>query len=147
MPAVRAAAVAGRVAERRLLVTVAGYPGNQVLDALNAACRARLPEEDHAAYRFAHDIVREVVEGDLSATRCAALHQRTAEALEALSDAPPVTLLAYHYAQSDAVDMAILYLEQAGDPVRAGNKLARFPLGSPPTAHFRSTMPGSLTMS
>ena len=116
----QAAAVVGRVAERRVLVAMTGLPRNRVIDVLDKACRARLLEEEgNTAYRFAHDIVREVVEGDLSAARRAQWHQRAAETLETLSDTPPITLLAYHYAQSDAVEKALLYLEQAGDHAMA----------------------------
>src|SRR6266516_3573673 len=50
--------------------------------------------------------------------RRALLHRRVAEVLEATVPAPAVTVLAYHYAQSDEQDKAILYLEQAGDAAR-----------------------------
>ena len=54
----RAAAVAGRMAERALLMAIAGMAQEEALDALDAACRARLLEEDGpTAYRFPHDIV------------------------------------------------------------------------------------------
>jgi predicted ATPase len=116
----RAAAVVGREAERRVLAAITGLPRDHALDALDRVCRARLLEEQtNTQYRFVHDIVREVVEGDLSAARRAYLHQRTAETLEMLSGTPPVTLLAYHYAQSDAVEKALQYLEQAGDHAMA----------------------------
>jgi tetratricopeptide (TPR) repeat protein/transcriptional regulator with XRE-family HTH domain len=112
----RAAAIFGRSAPRSILVALAGRPQDEVLDALDAACQSRLLEEDGSeAYRFAHDVVREVVEGDLSAARRAALHHRVAEVLEAQPGSPSVEALAYHYAQSDAADKAVLYLEQAGD--------------------------------
>ncbi|GAC1396193.1 MAG: hypothetical protein NVSMB65_15340 [Chloroflexota bacterium] len=112
----RAAAIVGRVAQRAVLVALAAQTGGEVLDALEAVCDARLLEEEGTdAYRFTHDVVREVVEGDLSTARRAALHQRVAEVLEGVPGTPPVETLAYHYAQSDAVDKAILYLEQAAD--------------------------------
>jgi tetratricopeptide (TPR) repeat protein/transcriptional regulator with XRE-family HTH domain len=112
----RAAAVVGRVVARRVLAAMASKPRDQVLDALDIVCQVGLlEEEDHATYRFAHDIVREVVEGDLSAARRAALHQRAGEALEGLSEARTVEALAYHYARSEDQDKAIVYLEEAGD--------------------------------
>ena len=116
----RTAAVVGRVAERALLLSMTARCHDDVLDALDMACQARLLEEEgQTAYRFAHDVVREVVEGDLSTARRAALHQRVAEVLEALPGAPAVEVLAYHYAHSDATDKAVVYLEHAGDRAAA----------------------------
>jgi predicted ATPase len=65
-----AAAVAGREASRSLLARVAAQPEEEVVRALEAACRARLLEEagEHT-YRFAHDVIREVVEAGLGAAR------------------------------------------------------------------------------
>jgi len=84
--------------------------------ALDAALRAHLLEEDGAeGYRFAHGVIREVVEDDLGAARRALLHRRVAETLERALGAPPVEALAYHYGQSGVRDKAALYAEQAGD--------------------------------
>ncbi|HVA91913.1 MAG TPA: AAA family ATPase [Chloroflexota bacterium] len=119
----RAAAVVGRVAERRVLAAMTQRTGEQLLDALDGACRVGLlDEEDHTSYRFVHDMVREVVYGDLGAGRRAALHQRAGEALESLPGAYSVEVLAYHYARGDVADKAVLYLERAGD--RAAAQLA-----------------------
>jgi len=63
-------------------------------------------------------MIREVIEGDLSAARRASLHQCAAEALERAPGAPSVEALAYHYAQSDALDKAATYLQRAGDRAR-----------------------------
>lgn len=110
------AAIVGRVARRIVLLALAERPSGEVLDALDAACHAGLLDEyGHDAYRFAHDIVREVVEAELSAARRAALHQRVGEVLENLPGPRPIEALAYHYAQSDALEKAIMYLERAGD--------------------------------
>jgi len=110
-----AAAVVGRSAPRALLLTVTGQPEEAVLSALEAACRARLLLEDgDDAYVFAHDVIREVVEADLSAARRAALHRRVATALErAVGVAPEV--VAHHYMRGGAVEQALPYLERAGD--------------------------------
>jgi tetratricopeptide (TPR) repeat protein/transcriptional regulator with XRE-family HTH domain len=114
-----AAALAGRVVPRALLLSMTAQSRDAVLDALEAACRAHLLEEEgRDAYRFAHDLVREVVEADLSTARRAALHRQVAEALEAQAAVPALEALAYHYAQSDAMEKAVLYLEQAGDQAR-----------------------------
>jgi tetratricopeptide (TPR) repeat protein len=100
---------------RALLVAVAAQAESEVLTACDAACRARLLEEVGAnGYRFAHDAIREVVEADLGAARQAVLHRRVAEALEHQVGEPPVELVAYHYAKSDAQEKALSYLEQAG---------------------------------
>src|SRR5205823_1698352 len=110
------AAIVGRVVPRALLAGVANRPEEEVVAALEAACQARLLEEQgEAAYQFAHDVIREVVEADLGAARRTALHRRVADVLERRAGEPPVELLAYHYARSDAQDKALLYLEQAGD--------------------------------
>lgn len=120
----RTAAIAGRRVTRALLAAMSLGHEEELLSALEAACRAGLLTEDgSSAYQFAHDVIREVVESDLSAARRALLHRRVAEALEGAAEgagaALPVELLAYHYARSDAVDKALLYLEQAGDRARA----------------------------
>lgn len=110
------AAVAGREALRRLLVTTSASPEAEVLAALEAACQARLLEEvGVAAYRFPHDVIREVVEAGLGAARRAGLHRDLARVLEQGPDAPPVEALAYHYAQAGEHTHAAQWLERAGD--------------------------------
>jgi tetratricopeptide (TPR) repeat protein/transcriptional regulator with XRE-family HTH domain len=114
------AAVAGRVTPRPLLMAVLARPETEVLDALDSACQAGLLEEvGDDAYGFVHDVIREVVEGDLGRARLAILHRRTAEALEGRPCAAPAAVLAYHYGRSDVVEKALLYLEQAGDAAMA----------------------------
>ena len=115
-----AAAVVGRVASRAMLATVIGDAEEQLLAGLDAACRARLlVEAGEAAYRFAHDVIREVVEADLGAGRRASLHQRIAQALEVAAGDPQVDLLAYHYARSDDQARATTYLALAANKARA----------------------------
>ena len=112
----RAAAVVGRVVERRVLTSMLAVPEEPLLDALEFTCRAGLLEEvGREAYRFTHNIVREVIESDLSAARRASLHQRAANALESIAGTRSIEAIAYHYARSDAVDKALFYLERAGD--------------------------------
>jgi tetratricopeptide (TPR) repeat protein len=114
------AAVVGRVVEGGLLPAVAARPEDEVLLGVEAACRARLLEErGGAAYRFAHDVIREVIEADLGAARRTLLHRRVAEALERPPWERQIELLAYHYCRSDVQGKAILYLEQAGDKAQA----------------------------
>lgn len=119
----RLAAVVGRRVPRALLVAVAARASlaeEVVLDALEGCGRARLlGEVGGDAYQFTHDLIREVLLTDLGTARRALLHRRVAEVLEATVPAPAVTVLAYHYAQSDEREKAILYLERAGDSARA----------------------------
>jgi tetratricopeptide (TPR) repeat protein len=115
------AAVAGRVAPRGLLLRVAGRTTQDVVAALEAACQAGLLEEaGPTAYRFVHDVIREVVETELSAARRALLHQQVAAALEQGPGEPAVDAVAYHYAQTEDHARAADWLERAGDHAAAG---------------------------
>jgi predicted ATPase len=81
----RLAAVAGVRIPRRLLLAVAacGPARGGTIAAMEEAQETGLLLEDGPdGYRFAHDLVREVVAGDLSAARRAELEQRIARALE-----------------------------------------------------------------
>ncbi len=119
----RLAAVIGRRVPRALLAAVAvraDLAEEAMLDALERCGRARLlGEASEDAYQFTHDLIREVLLADLGTARRALLHRRVAEILEATVPAPAVTVLAYHYAQSDEQEKAILYLERSGDAARA----------------------------
>ena len=114
------AAVAGRAVPAALLLAVATQSPDDVSAALEAACRARLLVDDEPGYRFAHDVIREVLEGDLGTARRLLLHERIAHALEhAVSPPADPETLAYHYSRSQAQDKAVVYLEQAGDRAQA----------------------------
>jgi tetratricopeptide (TPR) repeat protein/transcriptional regulator with XRE-family HTH domain len=124
------AAVVGRVVPRWLLATVLARPEDEVLAALDAACATQLLRETGIdTYEFLHDVIREVVEADLGATRRAVLHRRVAEALEGGAGAaaphrePPLELLAFHYTQAEAWPKALGYLMQAGDKAAASHAL------------------------
>jgi tetratricopeptide (TPR) repeat protein len=117
------AAVIGRTAPHGLLNTVAARPEHEVLDALEAACHAHLLEEEGdpkgtPAYRFTHDVIREVVEADLGAARRMLLHRDIARGLEARAGPLPVEELAYHYARSDQPEQALPYLARAAERAR-----------------------------
>jgi predicted ATPase len=92
------AAVIGRHVSPGLLAAVAARPEETVLAALEAAGRAQLlvEEADAAAYQFAHDVIRDVIEADVGGARRAMLHRRVAEVLEGLPGERPVERLAYH---------------------------------------------------
>lgn len=113
------AAVMGHPVSYVVLVAATGYSEREILDALDAACRARLLMEEGDAYTFAHDVIREVVEADLGAARRVVLHRRVAEALEGGEEPALVEALAYHYHHARVWDKACLYLEHAGDKARA----------------------------
>ena len=119
----RLAAVVGRRVPRALLAAVSARSGlteEAALEGLETCVRARLlGEGGEDAYQFTHDLVREVMLADLGSARRALLHRRVAEILEATVPAASVTVLAYHFAQSDEQEKAILYLERAGDAARA----------------------------
>jgi tetratricopeptide (TPR) repeat protein/transcriptional regulator with XRE-family HTH domain len=133
------AAVVGRTASGPLLMAVAGWPEAKVVNALEAACRARLliVEPSEAAqrvgadrwmgkaevYRFAHDLIEEVVVADLNPSRCRVLHRLVAEALEARlaeGERPRwAAVLAWHFAQAAKEAKALPYALLAGDRARA----------------------------
>jgi predicted ATPase len=84
------AAVVGRGVTADLLARAVARPVEEVLDALDAACRARLLEDDATgSYRFSHEVIRELLEVDLTSARRAFLCQRVAEALEHSTRPPP----------------------------------------------------------
>jgi tetratricopeptide (TPR) repeat protein len=119
------AAVVGRVVPVDLLARVTGQPDEAVVDALDAATRLRLLEDaQDGGYRFRHDLIREVVEADLTSARRALLHRRVAEALEEGTEEPSAEVLAYHYTRGGPTEKAIRYLEAAGDHALAQRALS-----------------------
>ena len=116
-----AAAVAAGPTQRTVLVAVINLPEEAVYAALDEACRARLLVEDGDTYRFAHDVIGEVVEAGVGPARRAGLHRRLARALEALAPAgaPPVETLAYHYERAGEGASAGMWFARAGDRARA----------------------------
>jgi predicted ATPase len=85
-----AAAVIGHSMPGALLFALALQPEREALAALEGICQARLLLE-HAAgeYTFAHDLIREVILGDLSVGRRRLLHRLVAQALEQQSGELP----------------------------------------------------------
>lgn len=112
---VAVAAVVGSMVHLGLVSAVTGGAEAEVVDALDVAARARLLVTGAQGYRFAHDVIREVVESDLGAARRRLLHRQVAHALEEEPGAPPIELVAYHYAQTEEHSAAAIWLERAGD--------------------------------
>jgi DNA-binding SARP family transcriptional activator len=65
-----------------LIVGASALGDWEVLDALERAVTAQLLEAEQNGYRFAHAMIREALEANLSAPRRAMLHRRLAETLE-----------------------------------------------------------------
>jgi transcriptional regulator with XRE-family HTH domain/tetratricopeptide (TPR) repeat protein len=115
------AAVAGREVSTALLLAVSRRRERTVLTLLREARRARLVEDvEGRGVRFAHDVIREVVETELGAAQCLVLHRKIAHALERMPGEPPVADLAYHYARSRDDARAALWLERSGDQAAVG---------------------------
>jgi tetratricopeptide (TPR) repeat protein len=115
------AAVSGRETARALLAQVVARPERAIVTDLQGACDARLIEESGpTAYRFVHDVIREVVEGDLGAGQRMLLHQDIARVLEGMPGEAQVEALAYHYAHTEDQARAAYWLERAGDRALAG---------------------------
>jgi tetratricopeptide (TPR) repeat protein/transcriptional regulator with XRE-family HTH domain len=114
------AAVIGRVVPRVLLSRVLGWPESKMLPLLETACGARLLEEKGAHnYQFTHDVIREVLEADLSTARRTILHEKVADALAAGLVEAPVEKVAFHYSQTEDHAGAVWWLERAGDQASA----------------------------
>jgi transcriptional regulator with XRE-family HTH domain/tetratricopeptide (TPR) repeat protein len=113
------AAVIGRVVEPTLLAAVTKHAERDLPAALEPAARTRLLVEERQAYRFSHDVIREVIEADLGTVRRTLLHRRIAQVLEQKDD-PPVEVLAYHYTRAGERAAAAHWLERAGDRAAAG---------------------------
>jgi transcriptional regulator with XRE-family HTH domain/tetratricopeptide (TPR) repeat protein len=141
----RIAAVAEWRVLRRVLYIVARLTEERVLVALDVLRAGGFVVDDGDAYRFSHELIREVVEGDIGAARVAALHGRIGAALEELypltpagtsGEHPagiaesaaradtPIDLLAYHFARSEVADKAVMYLDRAAETAQARHALA-----------------------
>ncbi|MBE3014549.1 AAA family ATPase [Microbispora sp. NEAU-D428] len=122
-----AAALLGRDAPLDVLLDVVhdvmDVPRDEVLDVLDAAVRARLLTEHDMVYRFAHDIVRDVLRDGLAPLRRRRLHAGIAAVLERRGT--HLAELAHHYREglviSGMAAKAIEYARQA-----AAHAMAQF---------------------
>jgi transcriptional regulator with XRE-family HTH domain/tetratricopeptide (TPR) repeat protein len=126
------AAVVGQRVSGAVLAAGAEQSEMETITGVETACRAGLlleePEKNRPErYRFAHDLIRDVVETSLSAGRQTLLHRRVAVALEQRLQHTGATAhgndrllaqVAYHYARAEAPEQAARYLRRAGDHAR-----------------------------
>jgi transcriptional regulator with XRE-family HTH domain/tetratricopeptide (TPR) repeat protein len=114
-----AASTIGRVASHELLAAVLEHDDDELVMAIEETTRAQLLVDDgDGDYRFAHDLIREAVEAEISTPRRRLLHRRTAEALERLhpdAERAPVELLAYHFERAGQIGRAVDNLERASE--------------------------------
>ncbi len=116
---VRASAVLGTQASAQLLWQVAELGVQAGLEALEEAVRSGMLREEEAgaghagSYRFAHELIRDVVYTELGAARRQVLHQRALVLLQA--GGAPAAALAYHARASGEAEAASRFSVQAGD--------------------------------
>ena len=124
---VDAAAVAGRPVEERLLALVLEIPEADVDEALRAAIAGWVLLLDAARerYRFRHELLREVVEGELLPGTRRRLHERFALRLQErpdLADPSPAGAageLAVHFAEAGLAEEAYEHSIRAADAADA----------------------------
>jgi predicted ATPase len=114
---VRIAALLGRVADSRTIGAVVGAGERELLDHLDTACRARLlGEEGAGTYSFSHDIVREAVEAEMSASRLREIHRQIAAVLQVSSAGTGgAAALAWHLLEAGDRERALEFALRAGD--------------------------------
>ncbi len=123
---VQASAVLGTQATAQLLWQVAELGVQAGIEALEEAVRSGMLREEEAggpgagrlgSYRFAHDLIREVVYTELGSARRHVLHQCALAWLEA--EGARASDLAYHAKASGEAEAAYRYGVQAGDEAMA----------------------------
>ncbi len=126
--ALAVAAVLGYEFELSELAEGTGREEDDLVESLDTVLEARLLREAPGVagrYRFSHDLVRETVYGNLSATRRSRLHRRVADAIERLHGDDPKRLpeLARHLADAGPAgdpERAVHYLLSAAEQARQG---------------------------
>lgn len=122
-------AVAETATPCAVLAECVGRSEGEVLDDLEAGCRSGLLTPtpgicDEVGYRFAHELLREVVDADLNPGRRMLLHRVLGAALERQvgenwrEREDVVPRLAYHFAHSGQPEKAAEHLRRAGDQAR-----------------------------
>jgi hypothetical protein len=128
-------AVSGPEFSSELVRRVGDYSGHEHLVLLGEAVRAGLLMQPAAGrFRFAHDLIREALYGELEPVERVRLHRRVAETLEELnagSDAVNLAELAHHYFEAaqdsleDADELAKVADKARGYARRAGEQASR----------------------
>ena len=120
---VQASAVLGNQATAKLLWQLAEVEVQPGVEGLEEAVGSGLLREEEAGvgrpsgYRFAHDLLRDVVYTELGAARRHVLHQRALALL--LKEGAAAAELAYHAMASGETEIAYRYSMQAGDEALA----------------------------
>jgi tetratricopeptide (TPR) repeat protein len=118
------ASVVGREFDIDILATASGIEPGHVVDHLQEALAISMLVAVPGApgrYRFAHEIVREVLYNELPAPRAMTLHRRVGEALQSIYAAeldPHAAELAHHFAMAAPAGTA-------GEAVRYASRAAR----------------------
>lgn len=117
------AAVIGRRFEVGVLTAAAVRTRVQIGVALERGCALQLIEPDETGverFTFRHGLTRDVIYGELLASRTRLLHRRIGRALErAEIDDAAIERLAYHWWAARDVRRGIRYNEYAGDRAAA----------------------------
>lgn len=113
----QAGAVIGRDLELDLVMEVSGRSEREVVNALEELMTKQLIADGGDHYQFKHDLIRNIVEDDLSYGRHRLLHRRTGEALERLKPESVATLVR-HFTAAGETQKAVNYALQAGDRAR-----------------------------
>src|SRR5260370_6721086 len=120
---VQASAVLGNQATAKLLWQLAEVEVQPGIEGLEEAVGSGILREEEAgvgrpsSYRFAHDLIRDVVYTELGAARRQVLHQRVLALL--LTEGAAAAELAYHALASRETQAAYRYSMQAGDDALA----------------------------
>jgi tetratricopeptide (TPR) repeat protein len=120
---VQASAVLGNQATAKLLWQLAEVEVQPGIEGLEEAEGLGILREEEAgmgrpsSYRFAHDLIRDVVYTELGVARRQILHQRTMTLL--LTEGAAAAELAYHAMASGETELAYRYSMQAGDEALA----------------------------
>jgi DNA-binding CsgD family transcriptional regulator/tetratricopeptide (TPR) repeat protein len=115
----RVASAIGRSFSTELLAQVVAQTPEAIEERLRTAVADHLVDaKDTGGYRFAHDIIRTCLYGEVSTARRRRLHAQIGQALEASShgpDAQRLAELAFHYSLSDDVARGAAYSQQAAE--------------------------------
>ena len=90
----------------------------ETLDSLDLLEYHHLLDEENDQYRFHHDLVRRVVEVNMSPMRHQLLHRRAGRALEQ-TNRQEVATLAYHYEAGNELAKAVHFHELAAQRAEA----------------------------